>query len=389
MADFQFPNNYPPLAGAPARPTAGTTPASTAPKTSIWNREIEFTPAFGGKEKQQFFHLLAALMEAGLSITESLEVIQSQLQKKKSQAIVQALTAALNQGLAFSEAAAAQPKYFSKFEIYSLKMGERAGQMVQVLTDLATYHEKRIRLQRKFTQAMSYPAVVIMIAGGVLFFMIHYVVPMFSDIFKRFDAELPKITQLVLALSDFSARFGWWIILGMVAAVAVGTQARKQASVKRVASIAVSKIPLLGGILRKIQLSRFCYTLALMLRAKVSLDQALELMQEIIQYHPLQSTIPSIRKDIIEGNTLYDALRKHAIFPSVMMQMVKVGEKTASLDKMIDNLAKNLEEEGEASISTLTSLLEPLLIVVLGLVVGIILVSMYLPMFELSNAISA
>lgn len=388
MADFKFPANYPGTAATAPIATASST-GSAAKKTSMWNREIEFSPSFGGKEKQQFFHLLSVLMEAGLSITESLEVIEGQLVKKKSLEIVHALTEQLNNGLALSEAAAAQSKFFSKFEIYSLRMGERAGQMVQVLHDLATFHEKRIRLQRKFTQAMSYPAVVIGIAGGVLFFMINYVVPMFSDIFKRFDAELPKITQLVLALSEFSGQYGWWIILGILALGITGFQLRKRDAVQRIVSLTFSKIPLLGGIILKIQLSRFCYTLALMLRSKVSLDQALELMQEIIQYHPLQKTIPLIRQDIIEGNTLYDALRKHKIFPTVMTQMVKVGERTARLDKMIDNLAKNLEEEGEASITTLTSLLEPVLIVVLGLMVGIILVSMYLPMFELSNAISA
>jgi type IV pilus assembly protein PilC len=388
MAQFKIPSNFSPTVAAAPAVQATRTPG-TAPKTSIWNREIEFSAPFGGKEKQQFFQLLSALMEAGLSITESLEVIEGQLQKKRSQEIVQLLTEQLHQGMALSEAAAAQSKYFSKFEIYSLRMGERAGQMVQVLHDLATYHEKRIRLQRKFTQAMSYPAVVIAIAGGVLFFMINYVVPMFSDIFKRFDAELPKITQIVLSLSEFSGRFGWWMILALLALVIAGIQLRKQAAVQKVVSSTFAKIPILGGIILKIQLSRFCYTLALMLRSKVSLDQALELMQEIIQYYPLRKTIPLIRQDIVEGNTLYDALRKHKIFPSVMTQMVKVGERTARLDKMIDNLAKNLEEEGEASIATLTSLLEPLLIVVLGLMVGIILVSMYLPMFELSNAISA
>jgi type IV pilus assembly protein PilC len=358
-------------------------------KTSIWQREIEFSSPFSGKEKQQFFHLLAVLMDAGLSITESLEVIVGQLTKKKSKEIVLRLTQALNEGHAFSEAAAAQEKYFSKFEIHSLRMGERAGQMIQVLFDLASYHEKRIRLQRKLSQALSYPLVVITIAGGVLFFMVNYVVPMFSDIFKRFDAELPRITQLVIAFSDFSSQYGLWMIIGFIACVIAGIRLRKHPVVQRSTSMVLQKIPVLGKLLLKIQLARFCYTLALMLRSKVSLDQALELMQEIIQYHPLKRTIPSIRKDIIEGKTLYEAIIAHSIFPTVMVQMIKVGERTARLDTMVGNLAKNLEEESEASISTLTSLLEPLLIVILGLMVGIILVSMYLPMFELSNTISA
>lgn len=387
MADFRKIQGIPTVQRQ-AAPTHHATQGNPK-QPSIWNREIDFSPAFSGKEKQQFFHLLAMLMEAGLSITESLEVVASQLRKKKSQHIVQALAQALNEGHSLSEAATAQRKYFSKFEVYSLRMGEQAGQMVQVLFDLASYHEKRLRLQRKLTQALSYPAVVVTIAGGVLFFMINYVVPMFSDIFKRFDAELPRITQLVIACSDFFAQYGLALLLAFIGTLVAAFRLRKQPTLRRLVSNLTARIPLLGKLFLKLQLARFCYTLALMLRSKVSLDQALELMQEIIQYHPLQRTIPHIRKHIVEGKTLYEAIASHPIFPPVMLQMIKVGERTARLDTMVGNLAKNLEEEAETSISTLTSLLEPLLIVILGLMVGIILVSMYLPMFELSNTINA
>ncbi len=389
MGDFRSIQNFPDLRRNNPKKAVTSPRVSTLPKTSIWQREIEFGKPFGGKEKQQFFHLLAMLMEAGLSITESLEVIQGQLTKKKSQEIVQTLTQLLNEGHALSESVELQKKYFSKFEIFSLRMGERAGQMIQVLFDLAVYHEKRIKLQRKFSQAMSYPIVVIGIAIGVLFFMVNYVVPMFSDIFQRFDAELPKITQMVIALSKFSTAYGWYII-GTILVLTIGIiQVRKTAVVQKATSVLGSKIPILGKIILKIQISRFCYTLALMLRSKVSLDQALALMEEIIQFYPIKRTIPKIRKDIEEGKTLYEAILPHSIFPHVMIQMIKAGERTASLDKMVNNLAKNLEEESDASISMLTTLLEPLLIVILGLLVGIILISMYLPMFELSNAISA
>lgn len=371
--------------------TLGNTPtrSGTGKSDSIWTREIEFSKPFGGKEKQLFFHLLSVLMESGLSITESLDVIGSQMQKRKSREIVQQLTVSLHEGHSLSEAATLQSAHFDKFETYSLKMGERAGQMAQVLQDLALYHEKRQKLQRKFVQAMSYPAVVIAIAGAVMFFMIHYVVPMFSDIFKRFDAELPKITQIVIAFSDFSREFGGYV-LGLIALLVVlVVRYRRHPSVTRLWSNVAARIPILGKIILKIQLARFCYSLALMLRSKVSLDQALELMEQLVQYHPIQRTVAAIRRDVVEGKSFFEAISFHKIYPPMVCQMVKVGERTAKLDQMMYNVAKNLEEEGEAGITTLTSLLEPILIVILGLMVGIILVSMYIPMFELSNTINA
>jgi type IV pilus assembly protein PilC len=372
------------------RATTGTnkSPEIAQRKDSIWNREIEFSKPFSGKEKQLFFHLLSVLMESGLSITESLDVIIGQMRKKKSQAIVQTLVTALHEGHALSDAVARQPEHFDKFETYSLRMGERSGQMAQVLEDLATYHEKRQKLQRKFVQALSYPAVVITIAGGVLFFMIQYVVPMFSDIFLRFDAELPQITQIVIAFSEFSKAYAWYIIGILAILVGIVLKFKSHPAVLRWSSTIFAKIPILGGIILKIQMSRFCYSLALMLRSKVSLDQALELMDQLVQYYPIQRTIAQIRTEVVQGKTFYEALSVHKIFPSMVCQMIKVGERTAKLDKMIHNVAKNLEEEGEAGITTLTTLLEPLLIVVLGLLVGIILISMYLPMFELSNTIN-
>lgn len=386
MPDFRLNQNFPARANARGKAAAS---AAEPEKVSIWKREIEFSKPFGGKEKQAFFHLLAVLLESGLSITESLEVIIGQQQKKKNKQIIQTVHRALSEGMALSEAVALQPKYFSTFEIQSIRMGERAGQMVRILQDLATYHEKRQKLRRKFVQAFSYPLIVILIAGGVLFFMINYVVPMFSDIFIRFDADLPAITEFVIGLSQFTTEWGLYMLLGLVGLVIAVNRLKNTTFFRKYSSALLLRLPVIGPIAKKIQLSRYCYTLSLMLRSRVNLDQALELMEQIVTFYPLQVTIPAIRKDVVEGKTMYDAVTQHAIYPPMMTQMVRVGEKTARLDAMLDNLGRNLEEEAEGGITTLTNLLEPLLIVILGLMVGIILISMYLPMFELSNTISA
>lgn len=371
---------------AATRRSPGKSSSDQAPaKPNIWNREIELSPAFGGKEKHRFFQMLGVLLDAGLGISEALEVIEGQQKKRLHKAIVGKIIASLNEGLSLSEALARQPKYFNTFERYSIQMGEHSGQMNLVLQDLSSFHEKRQKLKRKMTQAFSYPLVVILIAGGVVFFMVNFVVPMFRDIFARFDAELPAITQAVLSLSDFTTQYGLYIFLAMGALLLGFFRARNRTWFRRASSLLMLRIPLIGPIIRKVQVSRYCYSLALMLRSKVNLDQALQLLEKVVTFEPLQRSIGPMRREVEEGKTFHEAMEKHKIYPLMMQQMVRVGERTARLDDMLEQVAKTYEEESETGINTLTSLLEPLLIVVLGVVVGLILVSMYLPMFELSN----
>jgi type IV pilus assembly protein PilC len=357
------------------------------PHVSIWNRDIQIGPPVSPKDKRQFFQLLSILLESGLSITDSFSILIGQTKKKKFVAVLEQVQQLLNEGVTLSDALAKFPKHFTTFEVFSVKMGENSGNVVKILSDLGLYHEKRIRLQRKFTQALSYPIVVLIIAGVVLTFMIAFVVPMFEDSFKRFNTELPAMTRFVLGASTVLRDWGLLFLLVMSAGIFLLIRFKDTVAVRRVLTGIVMRTPLIGQVVFKIQLSRFCYSLALMLKSKVNLDQALMLLEQVTMFHPLQRVIGPIRKDVMEGETIYDAFRKHAIFPSVLLQMVKVGERTARLDQMMDNLGKTLEEEGETGVATLTSLLEPMLIVFLGVVVGVILLSMYLPMFEMTNTV--
>lgn len=357
-------------------------------KVPFWSREIQFGKTFKGKDKYSFFQGMATLIGSGLSIREGLSILLGQSRKGKITQILQDLSKELEQGEAFSTAMQASGKVFTEFEIASIRMGESSGQLLAVLKDLARFHEKRQRLRRKLSQALTYPIAVIFLAGGVLWFMLNFVVPMFSDIFARFDAELPGITQVVLALSAFLQNHGGLLFLGAVLLGFLLFRLRKQKSFQRISSAMLLKMPLFGPLIYRIQLSRYCYSLSLMLKSKLSLDQALKLLEKVTPFYPLQQTIPHLHKDVTEGKSFFEAVQKHPIYNPMFRQMVQVGERTANLDHMLEQLGKNLEEEGESRLSSLTSLIEPVLILVLGLIVGIILISMYLPMFELSNTIS-
>lgn len=357
-------------------------------KKSIWNQEISLGPKVSLKEKLHLYQMLSILLKSGLGIMDCMEVLLDQLPKKQIREILIQVQKDLTAGIPLSQAFEKRGDVFTAFEIKSISMAEQTGRMAEILASLAQLFEKRIRLKRKISQALSYPIAVIVVAFLVLSFMIAFVVPMFEDIFSRFDSELPPITDAILKLSHtFTSHIGK--IVGALGLFMGGIlYLRKKPFFRKYQSAFILRLPLLGKLILKLQLSRFCYTFALLLNSKVNMDKSLDLLEQIIPFYPLQSVMGEIRKDVIGGASLYEAISKFQIFPSFFRQIIKVGEKTARIEQMLENLGKNLEEESEAGIAQLTQFLEPVLIIVLGLLVAIILVAMYLPMFELSNAIA-
>lgn len=358
-----------------------------AKKDSIWDRDIRLGPPLGMKDKQSLYQMLAVLLESGLGILDCLEVLIDQSKKKAHTQLLEDIQVELQAGKSLSESIEAKPSYFNAFEIHSLKMGEETGRMAYVLKSLATFYEKRIKLKRKVLQAFSYPISVIVIAVLVLAFMIGKVVPMFKDIFDRFDTDLPPITQTILSLSDFFRDNFGYLLLGTIILGLGLFRLNKLEVFRAFRSAVLLRIPIIGKVILKLQLSRFCYAFALLLKSKVNLDQALALLQSTVTFYPIQKILPKIRQEVVEGETLYQSIKPYRIFPSFFTQIIRVGEKTARLDEMLEKLAQNLEEESEAGVNQLTQFLEPLLIIILGLMVAVILVAMYLPMFELSQAI--
>ncbi|MEM7373242.1 MAG: type II secretion system F family protein [Bacteroidota bacterium] len=355
---------------------------------SIWQKEIRLGPAITLKDRQKIYQMLGTLLGAGLSLLDSLKVLIDQSSKKAVKELLVAIHRGLEDGKSLSQTLAEHPKWVSPFEIQSLHMGEETGKMGEILTNLSELYQKRLLLKRKLTQALSYPIAVIAVAGIVLGFMIGYVVPMFEDIFNRFDAELPKITQTILALSTGFREHAIIWIPGLIG-IGLGIYfLKRDKKAQKVAAKVLLRVPMLGPLYLKLQLSRLFYSFHLLLSARVNLDQSLVLLEPIVNFPPIRQAIGQIRQEVVDGSTLYDAVSQHSIFPAYVRQIVKVGETTASLDQMFLNLAQSLEAESEGGIQTLTQFLEPLLIILLGGMVAVILTAMYLPMFELSNAIN-
>lgn len=385
MAGFQLPHSAPAQKVVTAK---AVNPAGNTPKEadSIWNRDIRLGPLFRLKDRLHLYQLLGVLIDSGLAMREAFEVLADQFQKAALKAEIQAIKAELEQGTSLSDALAKRPQHFGSFEYHSIRMGEETGQLSTVLQSLSGWYEKRLHLRRKFFQAMSYPLAVIVIATGVLAFMLTMVVPMFKDVFQRFDAELPPITQFMLDLSDGVQNYGGWGFLGLGLVILALWRVRKTQRGHRLGGELMLRIPLIGPIWKKLQLARWAYSFALLLQAKLPLDRCLTLLADIQTFYPLQQALGRIRTAVINGQSLFQAMQQERIFPAYLAQMVRVGEKTAQLDPLMTRLAKRLDEESQAGVGQLTQLLEPLLIVLLGGMVGLILISMYLPMFELSRA---
>lgn len=356
-------------------------------KESIWKRDIQLGPAVTLKDRFQLYQLLSILMSAGLTILDCMSVMQEQIKKAKLKRMLADISMHLQDGLSLAESMEQLADYFSPFEIYNIEMGEQTGELVNILKNLAHFYEKRIKLKRKLWQALSYPVSVIFIALLVMVFMINYVVPMFQDVFKRFDADLPPITQFVLDLSHAFQAYAYWAAVGAGGIIFLFYKFRKHTKWRTFIAKLSIKLPIMGPLLLKLQLARFCYSFSLLLRSKINMDQALLLMDRILTFPPLQSALVQIREEVTVGNTLYDAMKVHSLFPTYFLQIIRVGERTAQLGNMLEKLAYSLDEESEAGINQLTQFLEPLLIMILGTMVATILVAMYLPMFELGNAI--
>ncbi|MEO1417098.1 MAG: type II secretion system F family protein [Bacteroidota bacterium] len=360
---------------------------SSPSQASIWNREIQLGSPIKLKEKVQWYQLLATLISSGLRILDALEVLEDQLGKKKLKELVKRIRQALESGQALSDCMKGEGTYFSDFEIQTIAMGEASGQLAQVLKSLERFYQQRLKLQRKVVQALSYPISVIVIAVAVLAFMLNYVVPMFQDIFARFEAKLPPVTEAVLVISAvFQEHF--LLSVGIVAGIALGIWSiRRMPSVRALSANILLRIPFIGALYLKLQLAKLCYALGLMLSARVNLDQALGTAKKLVSFYPLETSLAKVEQRVVEGVAFSAAIAEHKIFPRYVQQIIKVGEQTARQGELISKLAEQLEEESQNGVNQLTQFLEPVLILFLGGIVATILIAMYLPMFELGNAV--
>lgn len=347
------------------------------------NREITFgNKEISDKKKESLYLELSSLLKAGINLKSALELIITDQQDK---VLFLTIKNTVISGSSLSQALQ-QTGRFSVYEEFSIQIGEESGKLSEVLGDLALFYKNKIKQRRKITSALTYPIVVMVTSFGAVFFMLKVVVPMFGDIFRRFGGELPWITQKILDISmAMESSFLPFIVVCILTSSYL-YYARKTPVYRKISSKAILRLPVIGELVKKIYLARFCNSMRLLINAKLPLLRAITLSKQMIGYYPVESSLQKIETDILKGKSLHQSMQQFDLYPPKMIQLLKVGEETNQLDYFFEKISDQYVEEIEYKTTTLSSLMEPMIIIFLGIIVGVILISMYLPLFEMSNS---
>jgi type IV pilus assembly protein PilC len=334
-----------------------------------------------------FTRQFSVMIDAGLPLVQCLQILGEQQENKAFQRIILQVREDVEAGSSLAAAMKKQPQAFDDLYTNMVAAGEAGGILDTVLQRLATYIEKAARLKAQVKSALIYPAAVISIAILVVYVILWKVIPVFATLFISLGAELPLPTRVVVALSNFVGRY-WWAIIGAVIAGVFFIRQYYQTPAGRMAIDRILlRTPILGLVLRKIAVARFCRTLGTLMSAGVPVLEALDITAKTSGNAVIEQAILQVRKAVEEGKTVAEPLKATEQFPPMVVQMISVGETTGAMDTMLAKIAEFYEDEVDIAVAGMMKLIEPVMIFFLGVVVGGIVISMYLPMFDLISKI--
>jgi type IV pilus assembly protein PilC len=353
-------------------------------------KEIAF-PKFGGgvppKDVAIFTRQFSVMIDAGLPLVQCLEILSAQQDNKTLQRALTQTRLDVETGSNLADALRKHPKIFDNLYTNMVAAGEAGGILDTILQRLAQYIEKAVKLNSQVKSAMIYPVAVIGIAVLVIMIIMWKVIPVFSSLFASLGAELPAPTRIVIAMSNFIGDFWWLMTILAIGFVVFIRQYYKTEKGRRVLDQLQLKTPVLGDLLRKIAVARFCRTLATLTASGVPILDGLEITAKTSGNAIIEDAIMATRKSVEEGKTISEPLEDTGVFPNMVVQMIGVGEQTGALDAMLSKIADFYEDEVDTAVSGLMKLLEPVLIAFLGVSIGFIVVAMYMPMFSLIGQI--
>ena len=340
------------------------------------------------KSLQIFSRQFATMIEAGLNVVAALVILEEQTDDKYLAQIVRDLRADVEGGLLLSEAMARHPKVFDRLYIAMIEAGEAAGILDTVLDRVAFQIEKATQIKRRVKGAMLYPTMVLIFATLVLIGMLMFLVPVFVKIFKQLGGQLPTLTQYVVQASDL-VRGDWYILFPLVGATIFGVRKYKQTDSGRQLWDRVKlRLPMkIGDVVLKVTMARLSRTLSTLVAAGVDIIQALEITGQTAGNWVIENALAGVRARVHEGVPIAQPLIENDIFPPMVSQMVKIGEETGELEKMLGKIADFYEDEVDAAIQSLTSIVEPIMMILVGCMVGVIIIAMYLPMFKMLSLV--
>ena len=329
----------------------------------------------------------STMINAGLPLVQAMTILAEQSENKTLAGIMRKVVFDVESGNTVSDALAKHPKAFSNLYVNMVAAGEAGGILDTILMRLATFLEKNDALIRKVKGAMIYPGVIMAVAGIAIAVLLIFVIPVFENLFASAGLALPLPTRIVMGMSRFLNSY-WWVVLGsMVGGFFMLKRYHATNNGKLQIDRFLLRVPVLGDVLRKAAVSRFTRTLGTLVSSGVSILDGLEITAKTAGNRVVQDAIMESRSSIAGGDTIAQPLKKSGVFPPMVISMISVGEQTGGLDEMLSKIADFYDDEVDSAVSNLLSLLEPIMIVFLGVVVGGMVVSMYLPIFDMINAV--
>ena len=330
---------------------------------------------------------LATLLVAGLPLVDALGVLVDQADKKVIKSLMADVREQIRGGKSLSAVLEQYPKEFSQIYVHMVRAGETSGALDQILFRLAEFLEKQLSLRHKVTNAVLYPALMLVVGIALLFFLMTFVVPKITAVFTNLKQALPWPTVVLMSISRFCADY-WMILLGAVAVTGWG--ARRTINTEAGGTMAdrlLLKLPLIGEVARMVSISRLASTLATMLGSGVQLLDALDVSKRVMNNRVLEQTVEEARRNIREGETIADPLKRSGEFPALVTHMIAVGEKSGEIEEMLRRIGQIYDAEVDRVIARFTSLLEPIMILVMGVLVFFIVIAILLPIFEMGQMV--
>jgi len=339
------------------------------------------------KDVAVFCRQFATMINSGLALTRALAILSEQTENKTLAKIISEVQADVEAGQTLSEALAKHKKVFSDLFINMVKAGETGGVLDVVLLRVAEHFEKEMALKSKIKSAMTYPVLMFIMSIVMVVVMITFVVPVFVNMFASLGGELPLPTRMLIAASNFMRGF-WYLIIAAALGIRYGLRAYKRTPQGKLVFDQIKlRLPVFGSLTTKLAIGRFSRTFSTLVASGVPILQSLDIVADTANNEVISRAVRATRASIKEGETIAEPLAKAPVFPPMVVQMIAIGEETGALDTMLAKIADFYEQEAGALVESITSLIEPLMIAFLGVVIGGIIISLYMPMFNLVNLI--
>ena len=353
----------------------------------ILKKEIKlFGSSFGSKKKEQFYTELSVLLTSGIRLKDALYLISESQKKKEDKDLFLEIADRIVAGDHFSNILKGH-KYFTIYEQHSVRIGEESGALEKVTESLADFYRRKNEQRRNIVNAITYPLILLITAILVVAFLLRFLVPMFQDMFRQNDVELPVITQYVITISEWLGKYGWLLLLVVVLFIVFQKQLNKRKWYRARKDGVLLRLPLVGSFIKISNIARFTQAVSLLVSTKVSIPKSIQLAKEMIDFVPLESVLGKVEEDIQKGKSLSESLKEHSFFDSKLVALVRVAEETNKTEYVFERLSDQYNKEVLQKSKTFSTVLEPVIILVVGIIIAVILIAMYLPMFELGNVL--